>query len=498
MWRFIVSLAVCCAAILIAQSSRAVEIPRPTINIPRPNIPRPSIHVPRPNIPRAGVNIPRAHISAPRRINEPKVRTTTGKGTAPASHEYKRELGNSAKSKTLSRAKDEVQKKGIGNSVNGGSDNQKGNNVQKNTKLSAKTENDGTNGASAACPAGQSCQCQGASCQWGPTNGAGVSSGPGSGSVDCSGGGGVCYLGFDYSGSTPPPFPTKLGTLTATASPASCGPGCTNIIYTYQQGSGSGTPAAPNVPGQPAPPVTPVSNPSNPGVPAPSPTPTWGFLNPSQPSANAGVWSLGNTIPFTPNVPVMGNADQDSSGNPNTYSENTIQQADNSDEPPQQADNSDEPPQQVDNPDAADQQADNPDAADRPADNPDDVTQSGQSDDTTQQAAEIPDDQQVGIPVANNSDASSTTVPANAPIEPAPAQSPPPALPPTPTETEANMGLVIPVLIVIAAGLLAYHIHTHPDSVLSNSVLGKWIQQNYPTNPNQPGTGAPQYYPTFP
>lgn len=48
--------------------SHAVEIPKPVINVPRPNIPRPTINVPRPHIPRPTVNIPRPNVT----VNVPK------------------------------------------------------------------------------------------------------------------------------------------------------------------------------------------------------------------------------------------------------------------------------------------------------------------------------------------------------------------------------------------------------------------------------------------
>jgi hypothetical protein len=76
-------LSACCAGLfLVAQSSQAVEIPKPTIIIPRPSIPRPNIPRPRiamPSVPHRTVSVPHRTVPVPHRTVStlhPSVRET--------------------------------------------------------------------------------------------------------------------------------------------------------------------------------------------------------------------------------------------------------------------------------------------------------------------------------------------------------------------------------------------------------------------------------------
>jgi hypothetical protein len=84
--RFIAVPAILCALSLAAQSSKALDIPRPQISPPTINIPRPTINVPRPtiNIPRPNISVP--HVSAPNKAPvAPKATTpAAAKATTPA------------------------------------------------------------------------------------------------------------------------------------------------------------------------------------------------------------------------------------------------------------------------------------------------------------------------------------------------------------------------------------------------------------------------------
>jgi hypothetical protein len=75
--RFIIVPAILCAVTLGAESSQAIDIPRP-------NIPRPTIDIPRPNIPRPTINIPRPNVTVPNAAPHLAVpRVSTPNPTAP-------------------------------------------------------------------------------------------------------------------------------------------------------------------------------------------------------------------------------------------------------------------------------------------------------------------------------------------------------------------------------------------------------------------------------